>query len=97
MGKGFVEAKERIQWAAREERLRKERQAQWLGRILRRNIVHKEQFFFFFRMKKKKRKLEKISLAKGYSRQICLNYERSYYAFTGRYRPVINQHMNPRL
>ena len=36
MGKGFVEAKERIQWAAREERLRKERQAQWLGRILRR-------------------------------------------------------------
>ena len=66
MGKGFVEAKERIQWAAREERLRKERQAQWLGRILRRNIVHKEQFFFF-RMKKKKRKLEKIRLTKGYS------------------------------
>ena len=45
MGKGFVEAKERIQWAAREERLRKERQAQWLGRILRRNIVHIEQLF----------------------------------------------------
>ena len=54
MGKGFVEAKERIQWAAREERLRKERQAQWLGRILRRNIVHKEQFFLLQNEKEEK-------------------------------------------
>ena len=54
MGKGFVEAKERIQWAAREERLRKERQAQWLGRILRRYIVHIEQLFLLQNEKEEK-------------------------------------------
>ena len=45
VGPGFTEAAKRRRWAANEEeRMRRERQAQWLGRIKGRNIVRKGQF-----------------------------------------------------
>lgn len=45
VGKGVCQAGKRTQWAAaQEERMRKEREAQWLGRVPGRNIVRRGQF-----------------------------------------------------
>ena len=46
IGKGVIQAAKRRQWAAKEdERMRRERQAQWLGRVRGTNLVRKGQFF----------------------------------------------------
>ena len=46
IGKGFAEATKRRQWASKEEeRMRKERQAQWLGRIKGEKYCRRGQFF----------------------------------------------------
>ena len=45
VGEGVGQAAKRRQWAAaEEERMRKERMAQWLGRVRGRNIVRRGQF-----------------------------------------------------
>ena len=46
VGKGFAEAAKRRKWASKEEeRMRHERQAQWLSRIRGRNLVSRGHFF----------------------------------------------------
>ena len=45
VGEGVGQANRRRQWAAaEEERMRKERQVQWIGRVRGRNIVRRGQF-----------------------------------------------------
>ena len=45
VGKGFIEASRRRSWAAKEdERMRNERQAQWLSRVREKNLVSRGQF-----------------------------------------------------
>ena len=45
VGEGVGEAAKRRHWAAvEEERMRKERMAQWIGRVRGRNIVRRGQF-----------------------------------------------------
>ena len=45
IGKGFAEASRRRQWASKEdERMRHERQAQWLSRIRGKNLVSRGHF-----------------------------------------------------
>ena len=45
VGEGVGEASKRRHWAAREEeRMRRERAAQWIGRVRGRNIVRRGQF-----------------------------------------------------
>ena len=45
-GKGVAQAAKRRQWAAKEnERMARERQAQWLGRVRGTSLVRKGQFF----------------------------------------------------
>ena len=46
VGKGYAEAMKRRNWASREEeKMKCERQAQWLGRVRGRNLVRRGQFF----------------------------------------------------
>ena len=46
VGKGVAQAAKRRQWAAKKnERMSRERQAQWLGRVRGTNLVRKGQFF----------------------------------------------------
>ena len=48
VGQGFAQAAKRRKWvAAEEERMRKERQAQWVGRERGRNLVRRGQFLLF--------------------------------------------------
>ena len=48
VGQGFTQAAKRRKWvAAEEEQMRKERQAQWVGRERGRNLVRRGQFLLF--------------------------------------------------
>ena len=48
IGKGFAQAAKRRKWAALEDqKMRQERQAQWVGKDRGRNLVRKGQFLLF--------------------------------------------------